>query len=97
MYASVKVSGRRHALDVNTVYLLGTDGNLRLEFRTLFDIAPQLLRKYVDANVQAFQTLDANTVLVLGTNGNLWLEQAPFGNMVETRVPSSPPAQAGWS
>jgi hypothetical protein len=70
------------ALDANTVYVLGTDGNLWREFDTWNN--PLKPRNQVDRNVNTFQALDANTVFVLGTDGSLWRE---FGTWNNTRRP----------
>jgi hypothetical protein len=64
-------------IDDNTIYVLGTDGNLWLEHAVngKFGQVPPP-REPVDGNVLAFQAVDANTIFVLGTDGNLWLEHA---------------------
>lgn len=69
------------ALDINTVLVLGSNGNLWLEHGPFGQPAPNFwtAREQVDGNVQAFIGIDSNEVVVLGLDGNLWDEFAPFG------------------
>ena len=69
------------ALDPNTVFVLGSDNNLWLEYAP-FGVSVPPHRNQIDGNVDTFQALDPNTVLVQGTDGNLWLEFAPFGVLI---------------
>jgi hypothetical protein len=72
--------------DLDTLYVLGTDGKLWLEHAPFGKIPP--VREQVDANVAAFQALDRNTVYILGLDGNLWLAHAvngKFGNVPPSR------------
>ena len=76
------------ALDTNTVYVLGEDGNLWLEHGGNDEwgqVPPP--RERVDGNVRAFQALDANNVYVLGSNGNLWLEHSVNGKFGQVPPP----------
>lgn len=78
------------AVDENTVYVIGSDGNLWLEQAPFGTIPPA--RIHVDSNVIGCAAVDANTVYVVGSDGNLWLEQAPFGTTlppVRTHVDSN--------
>ena len=72
------------ALDQNTIFVLGSDNNLWLEFAPFGTVPPK--RTQIDANVDTFQALDQNTVLVQGTDGNLWLEISPFGTVPPYRT-----------
>jgi hypothetical protein len=72
------------ALDIQTVLVLGTDGNLWLE-SSPFGVPVPPARQQVDGSVQAFQALDTQPVLVLGRDRNLWLEHGPFGVNVPPR------------
>src|SRR5579885_1215587 len=65
----------------DTVLVLGSDGNLWLEYGPFGHPAPKFWtrREQVDANVQGFLGVNYDQVFVLGSDGNLWLEQGPFG------------------
>jgi hypothetical protein len=63
------------ALDANTAFVLGTDGNLWREQVTGAVPPP---RVQLDGNVADFRVLDASTVFVVGTDRKLWREH-PFG------------------
>jgi hypothetical protein len=66
------------ALSETEVFVLGSNGNLWLEFGPFgFEVPPP--RVQVDGNVKAFQAFSSTLVFVLGSNGNLWLEFGPFG------------------
>jgi hypothetical protein len=73
------------ALDQNTIFVLGSDNNLWLEYGPFLGVIPPP-RDQVDANVDTFEALDKNTVLVQGTDGNLWLELSPFGSVPPYRT-----------
>ncbi|MDH6243016.1 hypothetical protein [Mycobacterium sp. OTB74] len=55
------------------LFVLGTDGNLWLEFAQ-DGTWGQPPRQHVDGNVAAFQPIDSYSAFVLGTDGNLWYE-----------------------
>lgn len=58
----------------NTVYVLGSDGNLWRETGSAGN------RNLVDGHVAQFQAVDSTTVYVLGTDGNLWAENGNSSN-----------------
>jgi len=66
------------------VWVLGTDGNLWLEFSPFGNVPPS--RVLIDSNVLAMQPLDLNDVIVLRTDGTLWLEQGSSANTFVTRT-----------
>ncbi len=84
-----------HGLNDQTIYVLGSDGNLWLEHSvnlispgapgTFGQVPPP--REHVDGNVAAFQPLDPNTVYVLGSDGNLWLEHSIGGKFGQVPPP----------
>lgn len=73
------------AVDVNTVFVLGSDGNLWHEMAPWGDVTQTTTtRHHVDANVSAFyvwvdahNTLDDWVVFARDTDRNLWHEQSP--------------------
>jgi hypothetical protein len=77
-------------VDANTVFVLGSNGNLWLELGPFGQPAPTYwtTRYPVDGNVLGFAVIDVNTVVVLGTDLNLWLETAPS---------SPPPLKHFWT
>jgi len=73
------------AVDANTVFVLGSDGNLWFETGPWESVSDTIMsRNQIDSRVMAFQVLDVNTLLVLGTNGNLWLEVGPWSDVANT-------------
>ena len=76
------------AIDVNTVYVLGSDGNLWLETSVhgKFGQVPPP-REQVDGDVILFEPLDPNTAYVLGLDGNLWLEHSVHGKFGQVPPP----------
>jgi hypothetical protein len=68
------------AVDSEHVFVIGTDGNLWLEYGPFGQqIPPQ--RVPVDGNAIAVWAQDVDQAYVLGSDGNLWLENAPFGEV----------------
>lgn len=67
-------------VDSDTVYVVGTDGNLWLEFGPFGNQVPPN-RVQVDGNVLSFWAVDDNIAYVEGTDLNLWQENAPFGTV----------------
>jgi hypothetical protein len=63
-------------LDINTVIVLGSDGNLWLEHAPSGNPPPT--RQQIDANVVEFLATDSSNVLVLGSDGKLWWKEAPL-------------------
>ncbi|HUI21767.1 MAG TPA: hypothetical protein VLZ74_12080 [Methylocella sp.] len=64
------------------IFVLGTDGNLWLEFgfgTTLPTVPPP--RTQIDGSVVEFQPMSLQEVFVLGQDGNLWHELGPFGTV----------------
>ena len=72
------------ALNRNTVFVLGSDGNLWYTPGP-FGQVPNSRRSQVDGNVIGFQAVDANNVFVLGSDGNLWYTPGPFGQVPNQR------------
>jgi hypothetical protein len=66
------------------LWVLGTDGNLWLEFSPFGNVPPE--RVLIDSNVLAFQALDLNDVVVLRNDGTLWLEQGSSGTPTRTQI-----------
>jgi len=79
-----------YAIDPGTIFVLGSDGNLWMEWA--FGTIPPG-RTQVDGNVTEFQTISSSEVFVLGDNGNLWREFGPFGTVPPS--PCSSPGQEG--
>jgi hypothetical protein len=74
------------AIDVNTAFVLGSDGNLWLETSPWGDVSQTInTRQHVDANVASFYAWAAASspseywvVFVKDTNGNLWYETRDY-------------------
>jgi hypothetical protein len=65
------------ALDDQTVFVTGTDGNLWYTPGP-FGQVPNPNRGQVDGNVKAIDVVDSQNVFVLGNDGNLWYTRGPF-------------------
>ena len=74
-------------MDSQTVYVLGTDGNLWFNPASSWQGAaafnpglpiPNPERGQVDGNVFGFQAVDTEAVFVLGYDLNLWYTPGPF-------------------
>ena len=77
------------AIDSQRVFILGTDGILRLErgpFPTADGNASSSTSTEVDRGVQTFDAVSDSEVLVLRRDGALFVENAPFGGPLGTCV-----------
>ncbi len=84
-----------------SIFVLGTDGNLWLEHGPFGNVPPG--RVQVDATVATFQAPQivrfefgawVYAMLVLGTDGNLWAANPPFGQVPPPRVQVDATVQA---
>lgn len=83
------------AIDAQNVFVLGADGVLYLEHRSLgsasvASVVPPVISQVVDRNVESFEAISIDEVLTLRKNGPLmgnhnalWEVRSPFGTSAE--------------